>query len=236
MLEIAEYVGNRIRYLRKQQKMTSEMLAAKIGKSRSMISKYESGRAAVDLITLEKIAKALGVSLSMLVEYPEEEKKQKQFSDRLFGSQQELFLYYYDGRREEVMKSYLVMDQEEKEREAKIRYYLGVSEYEHYEESDFIYKGVMKGYDFVTYFSLSNRMNPVDQLSICVLNPLHQNQITWGILFALLSNPIAPYAVKVLAARQMLSDTELTKQRLSFTKEEMKRIRKYNMIYVDHEE
>ena len=234
MGDIRKYVGKRIRYLRKQKHMTSQMLAERIGKSRSVISKYESGDITIDIVTLEKIARVLGCDLNRLIEYPVEEKFTGGHLNSLFGEQRELFLYYYDGRRKEVMKSYLLVEQGDDESEAEIQYYLGVPEFDRVEESDFVYKGRMDSYDLVTYFSVVNQMNPVDRLSVCVLNPLHQNQTTWGILFALLSKPIAPYAVKILVAKQMLSDKEITKEKLEISKDELRRIQRYNMIYADN--
>lgn len=231
MEDIRKYVGQRIRLLRKQRQMTTQMLADKIGKSRSMISKYESGMISIDIVTLEQIAEALGYSLNAMIDYPAERKTEENVKNHLFD-QRELFLYYYDGRREEIMKSYLLVAREGEPN--KVEYYLGVSEFEDFGQSDFIYKGKMYSYDLVTHFSLVNQTNPVDKLSICVLNPLHRNNVTWGILVALLSNPIAPYAVKVLVARQMLSDKEISKEKIIFSKEELKRIQKYNMLYTDN--
>lgn len=57
---------NNMRALRKQQKMTMKALGLAVGVSESTISLYETGKHEPDIMTMQKIADVLGVSLDEL--------------------------------------------------------------------------------------------------------------------------------------------------------------------------
>jgi transcriptional regulator with XRE-family HTH domain len=61
-------VGKRIRFIRKQQKRTQEEIAELCGFTKSLLSKIETGATMPPVATLMKIAEALGVRVSDLLE------------------------------------------------------------------------------------------------------------------------------------------------------------------------
>jgi transcriptional regulator with XRE-family HTH domain len=63
---LERYLGNTLRELRQKHGLTIAEVAENIGISRGMLSKIENAQTATSLDTLEKLAKALGVSLSTL--------------------------------------------------------------------------------------------------------------------------------------------------------------------------
>ena len=62
----SNHVGKRIKHFRKKQQMTIEELSDKICKSKSTVSKYESGQISIDVDTLSDIAKVLNVRVYQL--------------------------------------------------------------------------------------------------------------------------------------------------------------------------
>ncbi|ANB59739.1 MULTISPECIES: helix-turn-helix domain-containing protein [Bacillales] len=64
------YLGNRIKELRKQLGMSQQALADAIGVSKPMISLYENNRNKPDIDTLIKIGKVLNTSLDSLLFQP----------------------------------------------------------------------------------------------------------------------------------------------------------------------
>ena len=60
-------LGNRIKQIRKQQKITRETLSEKIDVSSRFMADVESGKAGVSLATLKKLCKTLGVSADFLL-------------------------------------------------------------------------------------------------------------------------------------------------------------------------
>ena len=57
-----------LRRLRIESNLTQAQVARKIGQTQSYVSKYESGEQRLDLIELEDVCKALGISLKDFVE------------------------------------------------------------------------------------------------------------------------------------------------------------------------
>lgn len=67
MAEINKKVGLRIREIRKKKKMSQEQLAYVADLHRAYMGQIERGEKNIGLINLEKIAKALNVSLESLL-------------------------------------------------------------------------------------------------------------------------------------------------------------------------
>lgn len=60
---ITEQVGNRIRALRKQRGLSQEKLALKAGIDRTYLAGIETGKRNATLLSLEKVAIALDISI-----------------------------------------------------------------------------------------------------------------------------------------------------------------------------
>ena len=65
-MDIAQEIGVKIRHYRKKKGMTVEQLADAVCKSKSSISKYESGQIVMDILSLYDIACALDVKVTQL--------------------------------------------------------------------------------------------------------------------------------------------------------------------------
>jgi transcriptional regulator with XRE-family HTH domain len=66
--DIAVRFGERVRALRKQTGLSQEAFAAKCGLDRTYISGIERGKRNVSLRNIQIIARALGISMSQLME------------------------------------------------------------------------------------------------------------------------------------------------------------------------
>lgn len=60
---ITEDVGNRIKYLRKQKRLSQEKLALKAGIDRTYLAGIEVGKRNATIISLKKIVDALEISM-----------------------------------------------------------------------------------------------------------------------------------------------------------------------------
>ncbi len=67
-MEINKVVGNRIRQIRIEKKMSQEELATKAKTTRPHISKIEGGILSLQIDTLQRVADALGVQIKELIE------------------------------------------------------------------------------------------------------------------------------------------------------------------------
>jgi transcriptional regulator with XRE-family HTH domain len=68
MSEVTLEVGQLIRRTRRAKGLTTEELGEKMGVVAATVERYESGRQNLTVNTLDKIAKALDVSLKVLLE------------------------------------------------------------------------------------------------------------------------------------------------------------------------
>jgi transcriptional regulator with XRE-family HTH domain len=66
MINIQKKFGNKLQEIRKQKGLSQEKLAFKSGLHRTYISDIERGARNLSLINIEKIAKALGISIKSL--------------------------------------------------------------------------------------------------------------------------------------------------------------------------
>ena len=67
--KILERLGEQLRYLRKEQNLTQEELAEKIGVHPTYVGKIEGGKSNPSTIMLFKLSRALGVKLSKVFEF-----------------------------------------------------------------------------------------------------------------------------------------------------------------------
>ncbi|GAA4399898.1 hypothetical protein GCM10023187_12450 [Nibrella viscosa] len=68
MSETAKRVGEAIRKARKEKGLTQKEVGRRLGITESTFNGYESGRQNLTIDTLQKIADALGVSLTVILE------------------------------------------------------------------------------------------------------------------------------------------------------------------------
>ena len=68
MSEITEQVGAMIREARKAKGLTQKEVSKKLGISEGSYNRYENGKANLSLVTIEKVAKSMGIKIKMSVE------------------------------------------------------------------------------------------------------------------------------------------------------------------------
>ncbi len=70
-IEYLKKLGNRIRELRKMQKMTQLDVAGKMENFAEQIGRIERGEQNVSVCTLKKIASALNITMTELFDFPD---------------------------------------------------------------------------------------------------------------------------------------------------------------------
>ena len=230
MDSISLYVGKKIKFYRKMKDLSLEQLASVIHKSKSTLSKYENGTIPIDVETLFDIAKALKIDLIQLTDYRYETSAASSLIKNPFGAHNELYIYYYDGRIKNIVKSFLTTVYNKNSNSIECSFYMDVPSFNEIDKCHFFYVGVMNAFDLVTYLTLTNQANPMERLGFCILNTFHYNTNTWGFMFGISYNPIAPFALKFLLSTKTLPEQELTAELLSFTHNELKLMKSLNMM------
>lgn len=81
MYDVRELLGSRIRFLRKELKLSQEGLALKAGLDRTYVASIENGKRNVSIVNIERIAFALNCSLFDL--FNSDEFKRSSSTDKL---------------------------------------------------------------------------------------------------------------------------------------------------------
>lgn len=230
MLSISQHVGRQIKFYRKLKKLSLDQLSAMIHKSKSTLSKYENGMIAIDVETLLDIAKALEIEVSQLIDYQYDRKNLIYNKANPFCNKAGAYIYYYDGRKHCVVNSYLRFLEDPVSAKVTCMFYMDIPSFEEYEKCQFYYVGEMNSFDLVTYLTLKNQANPMEQMGFCILNTFHYNSTTWGFMFGISYQPISPFALKFLLSIKPLPASELTPERLLITKSELKIMKTLNMM------
>jgi transcriptional regulator with XRE-family HTH domain len=68
-MDIKETLGKRIKFLRNKIGVSQEELADRAGIDRTYITSVECGKRNIAIVNIEKIAKALGVTLAKLFDF-----------------------------------------------------------------------------------------------------------------------------------------------------------------------
>ena len=239
MKEINVHVGARIRMYRRSQRLTLQQLADAIHKSRSSVSKYETGEISLDLETLFEIAAVLQVSVSQLTDYRLPKKQEvESFAGRggmsPFFRARRLYFYFYDGRYQRL-KDGIIDIREDENAPGDFEASLSISTVSASGKSSGVYyTGKVLYSDMLIRFSFVNQCNALEEDLLYIFNPLDIRDSTDGLLCGISSADLMPCAFKCLVTLTPKEHTEELKQQLLFTKKELQRWQKLNMLLVDN--
>ena len=240
MSEINVYVGAQIRKYRKACKLTIQELADAIHKSRATVCKYENGTISIDIETLYEISQVLQVSFSQLSSYlPMVEEKdtiEAPFGKKSpFFQAKRLYFYFYDGRYNRMKDG--VINIHEKEGNGSYRATLSICSVSgNGRSSESYYNGSVLYSDMLIRFSFVNQYNPLEEDLLYIFNPLEFRTHTDGLLCGISSADLMPCAFKCLVALEKQELNEELRKHLLFTKTELQRWKKLNMLLIDNYE
>lgn len=239
MSEINVYVGAQIRKYRKACKLTIQELADAIHKSRATVCKYENGTISIDVETLYEISQVLQVSFSQLSSYlPTAEEKdamEAPFGRKSpFFQAKRLYFYFYDGRYHR-MKDGIIDISERAEQPGTYEATLSICSVSgNGRSSEIFYTGRVIYSDMLIRFSFVNQYNPLEEDLLYIFNPLEMRDFTDGLLCGISSADLMPCAFKCLVTLSPQELTEEFRQRLLFSREELRRWERLNMLLIDN--
>lgn len=238
MGEISQYVGAEIRKIRRAQKMTLQELADGIHKSRATVCKYENGEISADVETLYEISQVLGISVSQLTKEipgPEIQEPVSMHTTKKspFFQAKRLYFYFFDGRYNRVKDG--VIDIVRGDKTGTYCATLTVCAVAaNGRSSEIYYTGSVVYSDMLIRFSFVNQCNPLEEDLLYIFNPMEMRGFTDGLLCGISSADLMPCAFKCIVTLEPQELTEEFHQRLYFTKEELRRWKKLNMLLVDN--
>lgn len=233
-MDVSQEIGLRIRSYRKRKQMTIDQLAAAICKSKSCVSKYETGQIAVDLPTLYDIAAALEVGLVQLLWLPPDAGPSgaAQAVPAFFAGLSRFYLYYYDGRSKQVIRCVADILEPYGPGKFHVQMYMNAHDYDHYHLCENVYEGVLAHFDTLSSLVLQNQNMEMDLYQISIPSPYMNVPVKWGLAFGISSRPLMPTSTKVLLARSIQKETPDFVKSLLLSKEDIRLMKLYNMLTI----
>ena len=234
MSSISTHIGSRIRMYRKALGMTISDLSAMVYKSKSTISKYENGEVSIDVETHFDIAAALKVSINQLTDCQKPSATEGR-SNNLLGFFNKLgcyYIYYYDGILKQVVRCVLELMPVEKDSPCSAVLYLGLKDYDNVYSCYSLFYGEASYSDARTIFILQNQTNRTEKLYLNVITPLSTSTQTFGVLSGISMHYFVPVTYKALFSYSPLKDEDIPIERLKFSKEDIKLIKKHNAMLI----
>lgn len=90
----------------------------------------------------------------------------------------------------------------------------------------------MRHFDAMTLMTLENQNNPMEQASIQVLASFLDADTKWGLWNGVSSRPLMPVAAKLFLSKKPLSEDSSLIRELKVSKEDIHRMKYYNMFSV----
>lgn len=237
MSSISSHIGSRIRMYRKALGMTISDLSAIVYKSKSTISKYENGEVSIDIETLFDIASALNVSINQLTDYqkPSNPEIRNNSLSGFFNKLGRYYIYYYDGILRQVVKCALELTPDENNSSYSAVLYLGIKDYDNVYSCYSLFYGKASFSDARTVFVLQNQTNRTEKLYLNVITPLSTSTQTFGVLSGISKHYFVPVTYKALFSSIALNEEDIPIDRLKFTKEDIKLIKKHNALLITND-
>ena len=234
---INEFVGGRIRTIRKGKKMSIQQLADAIHKSKACVSKYEKGEITVDIPTLFEIASALEVLPERLINY--EVKPKIEVGSALGGTSSffkanRLYFYYRDGRFSDIKEGVINIRNENGGSVCPADFTITITTENGY-STEIYYTGTVTYSDMLIRFSLQNQYNALEEDLLYIFNPLEYRNGTNGLICGISSTDLAPCAFKCIVSLTPMRHDDVLKERLTFTKKELQQLKKMNMLTITNQ-
>lgn len=233
MSEISVQIGERIRSARKNRDMTLGDLSDVIHKSKSTISKYESGEIAVDIETLYEIASALDIHVEQLLWCPPRRADMMSSgTPAFFRGVSQFFSYLYDGRSSSLIRCVFDVLAQGEDDQYRIMMYMNFRDYENYQKCENTYWGYIEHYDAITNIQLTNQHMPMEKASVKILASSLSADTKWGLFCGFSSRPMMPIAIKMLFSRNRLTEDAHLIHQLKVSKDDIRLLKLYNMLSV----
>ncbi|MGL5512497.1 MAG: helix-turn-helix domain-containing protein [Sporomusa sp.] len=229
--ELMLYVGRKIRLFRKAKGLSLMDLAALISKSKTTVSKYETGKIAIDVLTLRDITVALGVDFAQLLDYGPIPPNKTTPLNNPFGYTDTLFLYhmYEDTIYSSVIK--LVHDASVSQIRATLYYKL--TNIKELEQCNCIYIGQMQCHENILSFTLKNYRNDIETALLNFFIPMNRPCLIAGLLTGLKSNTLQPIGFKVVLSKERLKYDQNLKDALTISRESFRKMKKSNYLLLE---
>lgn len=225
---IPDAVGNKIRMYRRLKRLSQEELAARIYKSKSVLSKYELGQSNLDVSTLCAIASALEISPAALLDIPEQ--KSCMSAPSRFGIFQNDTLYLIASIKNLKFWRGVLTLRGTPDGQTVIRLYSMLPSFSELDRCKAVYEGPLSSFSTNTAMLLSNLLEPADMTGIFVYARKGNYHICPGLLVQFAYRDNTPSVVKTILSDVPLREDASIEKALTISKDELTQFRRSNVI------
>lgn len=229
------YVGSRIRLYRRAHGLSLKQLASLIGKSVSCVSKYETGAIVIDVETLFDVARALGVSVSQLVDYPVSAPEGTAERPGGFFQKANLFyLYYYFGVSQKVYVSAMEIVRGPQAQRDDVIVYCDIDDVREPGLCNYLFQGKIEYSDLCATLLLRNANSSTDVEFAYLKVPFANSSRTTGLLTMISERLRNPCALKmVVSVTPLAVDDALLAELSVCDKDSLASLRRANLFVIE---
>lgn len=214
---LSTLVGERIRFYRKQQRLSLEALAKLIHKSKGTLSKYESGVITIDIVTLFEIQKVLNIDITHFL--PPGKGNIPQMMGIFFDKDKDIYMYHMTNRT--VHMSVIKLCQDTQTQAVNAMLYYIVDNPKDLESCDCVYRGTLNSSYTMATFLLSNQFNPFESAMITLTASLKKQDYYLGFLTGINFDNLKPSVLKIAVTQNPAAQGSLAlKKYLVFSKQD----------------
>lgn len=229
-------VGERIRFFRKKRGYTQVEFADLLYKSKSIVSKYERGEVAIDILTIRQIAEILHVPISSLLDDDlsqaeplfDESGVSEEFGEKDSVSSEYIYTYFAHENKPVLRGMHLKYNQDKAVLYVYPTDVIDGKSFEHY------YTGsVIKDSTFMRVLVA----NPVVKNDVVIADfptRFQVNKPSLGFFLSISIPPYSPVASQAILSDRQIRDAEWLRDTLSLGKDNLKVCRKQNCFTVSH--
>lgn len=222
-------VGEKIRFYRKQKKLSLEDLAKLIHKSKGTLSKYESGSIAIDIVTLFEIHRVLDIDIHYF--FPPREKADSGMMGTFFDRSRDIYMYHLKNRTVHTSVIKLCQDSQTQALHAVLYYIL--SRPGDLSSSACIYQGTLHSSYTMAAFLLSNQYNQYESAMITLTAPLKRQDYYLGFLTGINFDNLKPCVLKVAVTQDPIAyPAPALKSYLMFSKQDAQTLKAKNYLTI----
>ncbi len=232
MMSVQQSIGKHIRMYRKLRGLSLEELAAKIYKSKSIVSKYELGQSNMDVATLYEIADALEIDVRHLLDIPRKKSPADPAESSRFSlfTEDLLFLYIleYDRRKPVFHRGILTLSSETDGR-VSVSLYMDTPDIHDYTRCQSVYQGHLICSPYNGTISLRSSLSPDEILVLFASINRSCRDMLPGFYnsYSLLDN--VPCSTNMILSRFPLQEDEALQEALTLSRNRLTQMKHGNV-------
>lgn len=229
-MEFQQIVGAQIRMYRKKQGLSLEELAAKIYKSKSIVSKYELGQSNIDIATLQEISQALHVDIKCLLDNPSLPPQRPPHNRFGIFTENRLYTYIMErDRRKFIIHRGLLSLYDENVDNTSATLYMDVADFSDYTKCGSVYRGNLLCTPYNASMLLTDTLESSEHVSFFMTINKSCKNMSPGFYFGYTMLDNLPISTNAIISKVPLQESDTLKESLMVTKEKLNLLKNGNV-------